>query len=78
VGLRATEIGFRAWRAVPLVYGVVVVGCRIVFARLPDRLPALRHGAGALAACTTGLVAARPTSGLTQPQALRKCATIEN
>jgi predicted MFS family arabinose efflux permease len=56
VGLRATEIGFKTWSVVPLVYGAVVVGCRIVFARLPDRLPALRLGAGSLSACATGLV----------------------
>jgi MFS family permease len=56
VGLRATEIGFATWSVVPLVYGAIVVGCRIVFARLPDRLPALRLGAGSLSACATGLV----------------------
>jgi predicted MFS family arabinose efflux permease len=56
VGLRATEIGFASWSVVPLVYGAIVVGCRIVFARLPDRLPALRLGAGSLSACATGLV----------------------
>jgi|SRR5215213_5051617 len=39
-----------------MVYGAVVVGCRIVFARLPERLPALRLGAGSLSACATGLV----------------------
>jgi predicted MFS family arabinose efflux permease len=56
VGLRATEIGFAAWSLVPLVYGVVVIGCRIVFARLPDRLPALRLAAGSLAVCAVGLI----------------------
>jgi MFS family permease len=55
VGLRATEMGFRAWSVVPLVYGAMVVGCRIVFARVPDRLPPLRLGAASLAACTAGL-----------------------
>jgi len=56
VGLRATEIGFAAWSVVPLVYGAMVVGCRIVFARVPDRLPPLRLGAGSMAACAAGLV----------------------
>jgi MFS family permease len=56
VGLRATEIDFAAWSVVPLVYGAIVVGCRIAFARIPDRLPPLRLGAGSLAACATGLV----------------------
>ena len=55
-GLRATEIDFEAWSVVLLVYGVIVVACRIIFARVPDRLPALRLGAGSLAVCATGLV----------------------
>lgn len=55
VGLWATEIGFEAWSVVPLVYGGIVIGCRIIFARVPDRLPPLRLGAGALAACAAGL-----------------------
>jgi predicted MFS family arabinose efflux permease len=56
VGLHATEIGFPAWSVVPLIYGAIVVICRIVFARVPDRLPPLRLSAGSLALCTVGLV----------------------
>jgi predicted MFS family arabinose efflux permease len=56
VGLHATEIGFPAWSVVPLLYGGIVVVCRIVFARLPDRLPPLRLAAGSLVLCTVGLV----------------------
>ena len=56
VGLRATEMGFQAWSVVPLVYGAIVVGCRVVFARVPDRLPPLRLGAASLVACTAGLL----------------------
>ena len=41
-----------------LVYGVVVVLCRIAFARVPDRLPPLTLGAAALAAIAAGLVLA--------------------
>jgi MFS family permease len=55
-GLRATEIDFRAWSVVPLIYGGIVVACRVIFARVPDRLPPIRLGAGSLAACTAGLV----------------------
>jgi MFS family permease len=55
-GLRATEIGFAAWSVVPLVYGGIVVGCRIAFARVPDRVPPLRLGAGSLVACAIGLL----------------------
>ena len=56
VGLRANEMAFQAWSVVPLVYGAIVVGCRIIFARVPDRLPPLRLGAAALATCTAGLL----------------------
>ena len=38
-----------------LVYGGVVVVCRIVFARVPDRLPPLALGAAALGAIAAGL-----------------------
>ena len=55
-GLHATEIDFPAWSVVPLVYGAVVVSCRVIFARIPDRLPALQLGAGSLATGTVGLV----------------------
>jgi len=55
-GLRATEIGFRAWSVVPLVYGGIVIGCRVMFARVPDRLPPLRLGAGSLMVGAIGLL----------------------
>jgi predicted MFS family arabinose efflux permease len=56
--LHAEAVGL--WRtSVPLfVYGAVVVTCRVVFARVPDRLPALPLGAAALTAIATGLVVA--------------------
>jgi predicted MFS family arabinose efflux permease len=38
------------------LYGLVVVVCRIAFAKVPDRLPALPLGAAALAAIAAGLV----------------------
>ncbi len=53
--LHAEAVGF-ASTSIPLfVYGIVVVSCRIVFAKVPDRLPSLPLGAGALAAIATGL-----------------------
>lgn len=55
VGQRAAEVGFPAWSLVPLLYGVVVVGCRIMFARVPDRLPTWDLGAASLGLCTIGL-----------------------
>ena len=56
IGLHATEIGFGGWSIVPLIYGGIVVTCRIVFARVPDRLPPLKLAAGSLAVCTGGLL----------------------
>jgi predicted MFS family arabinose efflux permease len=41
-----------------LVYGGVVVACRIAFARVPDRLPPLALGAAALGAIAAGLLLA--------------------
>jgi predicted MFS family arabinose efflux permease len=48
-----------------LVYGLVVVGCRIVFAKLPDRVPPFRLASAALGLmaagmATTGLVTTVP------------------
>ena len=44
--------------SVPIaLYGFVVVVCRIAFAKVPDRLPALPLGAAALAVIAAGLVA---------------------
>jgi MFS family permease len=53
--LHATDVGFKAWSVVLLVFGTVVVSCRILFATLPDRFPPMRLAAAALAACTLGL-----------------------
>lgn len=53
--LHATDIGFRAWSVVLLVFGAVVVSCRILFATLPDRVAPMRLAAAALAACALGL-----------------------
>lgn len=62
--LRAADLGLDAWSVVLLVYGAVVVTCRILFAKLPDRVRPLRMAAGALATCALGLVvvAVVPTS----------------
>lgn len=53
--LRAGEIGLDNASVPVFAYGAVVVVCRIVFARLPDRLPPLRLGAAALATIAAGL-----------------------
>ncbi|XVV07491.1 MFS transporter [Actinosynnema sp. CA-248983] len=55
VALYARDVGM-ANTSLPLfVYGIVVVISRIAFARVPDRLPSLPLGAGALAAIGLGL-----------------------
>ena len=54
--LHAAAVGL-ASTSVPLfVYGAVVVVGRVVFAKVPDRLPALPLGAAALATVAAGLV----------------------
>lgn len=62
-GLRAVRLGLEEWSSVLLLFGGVVVACRLAFARLPDRVPPLRLAAAALATSTAGLVllAAVPT-----------------
>lgn len=53
--LHADAVGL-ASTSVPLfVYGMVVVTCRVAFAKVPDRLPSLPLGAAALAAIAAGL-----------------------
>jgi len=51
VGLAATSLPL-------LVYGGVVVVCRLAFAKVPDRLPPLTLGAAALTAIGAGLALA--------------------
>jgi predicted MFS family arabinose efflux permease len=54
--LRAEDVGM-ANPSLPLfLYGSTVVVCRVVFARVPDRVPPLPLGAAALATITGGLV----------------------
>ena len=38
-----------------LVYGLIVVGCRIIFAKLPDRVPPFKLASAALALIAAGL-----------------------
>jgi predicted MFS family arabinose efflux permease len=53
--LLAHDVGLEN-ASIPLfVYGVVVVACRIAFARVPDRFPPLPLGAAALAAIAVGM-----------------------
>jgi MFS family permease len=56
VALHAEDIGMRDTSLALFVYGCVVVVCRLVFARLPDRVPALPLAAASLAVMALGLV----------------------
>jgi predicted MFS family arabinose efflux permease len=53
--LRADGVGLASTSLPLFVYGIVVVVCRIVFAKVPDRLPSLVLGSAALAAIATGM-----------------------
>ncbi len=61
--LRADDVGLSNTSLALLTYGLVVVFCRIAFARVPDRLPSLPLGAASLVAIAIGLlvVAAWPS-----------------
>jgi MFS family permease len=54
--LHAAHLGLHLWSTVLGLFGVVVVGCRILFAKLPDRMAPLRLAAAALATSGVGLV----------------------
>ena len=49
VAIYAPRVGMTDAGSVLLLFGFIVVGCRLVFARLPDRVPPFRLAAGALA-----------------------------
>lgn len=63
-GPRAERIGLDGWSLTFLVFGGVVVACRVLFARLPDRVPPMRLGAVALALSALGLGAAATLPGV--------------
>src|SRR3954451_15769023 len=62
--LHAANLGLHLWSTVLGVFGVVVGGCRLLLAKLPDRMPALRLAAAALAASGVGLVIAAALSSV--------------
>lgn len=53
--LWSAEVGLDNTSLALVVYGVVVVVCRVVFARVPDRLPSLPLATGSLVAIAAGL-----------------------
>jgi MFS family permease len=58
VALHARDLGMDGSRSVLLLFGLIVVGTRIFFARLPDRVPPFRLATGALALSALGLAIA--------------------
>jgi len=54
--LHAESVGLTRTSIPIALYGGVVVACRVVFAKVPDRLPSLPLGAAALAAIAGGLL----------------------
>jgi predicted MFS family arabinose efflux permease len=57
VALHAETIGVVDWSLVLLEFGLIVVATRVVFAKLPDRLPPYRLGSAALALTAGGIAA---------------------
>jgi MFS family permease len=53
--LHSRDIGLSNTSLALLTYGLVVVGCRLAFARVPDRLPSLPLAAASLLAIGAGL-----------------------
>lgn len=56
VALHADDLGMSNTSLALFVYGCVVVGCRVVFAKLPDRVPSLPLAASSLVVTAVGLV----------------------
>jgi predicted MFS family arabinose efflux permease len=57
VAIHAAEsLAFGGASGVLFVFGLVVVGTRVAFARVPDRVPPYRLGTLALALCAVGLL----------------------
>ena len=63
-GPRAESLGLDSWSLTFLLFGGVVVGCRVAFARVPDRLPPMTLGASALGLVAVGLFVAAVLPGI--------------
>jgi predicted MFS family arabinose efflux permease len=55
VALHAEAIGFVDWSLVLLEFGGIVIATRLVFAKLPDRVPPYRLGSAALVLTAAGI-----------------------
>jgi MFS family permease len=54
VGPHAERTGLETWSVSFLVFGSIVIGCRVLFARLPDRVPPMRLAGLALLLVSAG------------------------
>ena len=63
-GPHAEAAGLEAWSLAFLLFGAIVVGLRLAFARLPDRVPPMRLAAAALALCAIGLATMAAWAGV--------------
>jgi MFS family permease len=63
-GRHAERQGLDAWSLTFLLFGGLVVGLRVVFAKLPDRVPPLRLGSAALACSALGLAVTALVPGI--------------
>jgi predicted MFS family arabinose efflux permease len=55
VALHAEAIGFVDWSLILLEFGAIVIGTRLVFAKVPDRIAPYRLGSAALALTAAGI-----------------------
>jgi MFS family permease len=58
VALQAPRVGMESSGPILLLFGLVVVVCRVAFAKLPDRVPPFRLAAAALAVAAAGMILA--------------------
>jgi predicted MFS family arabinose efflux permease len=58
VAIYSQRLGMDGYGGVLLLFGGIVIGLRVAFARLADRLPPLRVGAGAIGLCAAGIAVA--------------------
>jgi MFS family permease len=64
LALYVTDLGMAGTGPVLLLFGLVVVGTRIVFAKVPDRVPPFRLAAAALAMVAVGLGSVAVTASI--------------
>jgi MFS family permease len=64
VGPHAEASGLDAWSVSFLAFGSVVIACRIVFARLPDRVPPMSLAGVALGLVAVGLATVALAPGM--------------